>query len=68
MHLCHAEPLGISTLTGAHYFDQRDTALTLQTMWFHLSKAGMKLPNNGTNTLLLSVGVQAVRLTTASLL
>jgi lipid A 3-O-deacylase len=42
---------------GAHYFLGERTALTLQYRWFHLSNAGIKGPNNGTNTQVLFGGL-----------
>jgi lipid A 3-O-deacylase len=42
---------------GAHYFLGRRTALTVQYRWFHLSNAGIKEPNNGTNTQILLAGL-----------
>jgi lipid A 3-O-deacylase len=42
---------------GAHYFWREDTALTVQYRWFHLSNAGIKAPNNGTNTQLFFAGL-----------
>jgi lipid A 3-O-deacylase len=42
---------------GAHYFLRKNTALTLQYRWFHLSNAGIKLPNNGTNTQMFFAGL-----------
>jgi opacity protein-like surface antigen len=42
---------------GTHYFFRDDTALTVEYRWFHLSNAGMQLPNNGTNTQMFFAGV-----------
>ena len=42
---------------GTHYFLREATALTVQYRWFHLSNAGIKAPNNGTNTQLFFAGL-----------
>jgi opacity protein-like surface antigen len=42
---------------GAHYFLNDNRALTVQYRWFHLSNAGIKLPNSGTNTQMLFAGL-----------
>lgn len=41
---------------GAHYFFRDDMALTLQIRGVHLSNAQIKMPNNGTNSIVFMVG------------
>jgi lipid A 3-O-deacylase len=42
---------------GAHYFLREDMAVTLQYRWLHLSNAGIRRPNNGTNTQMFFIGI-----------
>jgi len=42
---------------GVHYFLSEDSAVTLQYRWFHLSNAGIRLPNNGTNMQMVVLGM-----------
>src|SRR5262249_24996831 len=42
---------------GVHYFLGTNRSLTLLYRWLHLSNAGMKLPNDGANTQMLSAGL-----------
>ena len=42
---------------GTHYFLSDRTALTVQYRWLHFSNAGIREPNNGTNTQMFHVGV-----------
>jgi opacity protein-like surface antigen len=41
---------------GTHYFFLDDMALTLQIRGIHLSNAQIKLPNNGTNSIVFMIG------------
>jgi opacity protein-like surface antigen len=42
---------------GAHWFLSERTAFTGEWRWFHLSNASIELPNHGTNTQVLLLGV-----------
>lgn len=42
---------------GTHYFYARDTAVTLEARWLHLSNGGLDSPNRGTNTVMLFGGL-----------
>lgn len=42
---------------GTYYFIRRNTALSLEYRWFHLSDAGITRSNNGVNTQMIQGGV-----------
>jgi lipid A 3-O-deacylase len=42
---------------GTHFFLREDTALTLEYRFFHLSNAGLNVPNTGLNTELVFAGL-----------
>ena len=42
---------------GAHYYISKNTALTLEGRWRHLSNAGIKHPNQGINTYFVLTGI-----------
>jgi len=43
--------------TGTHYFLTKNTALTIEHRWFHLSNAHTRHPNHGTNTEMFTLGM-----------
>jgi len=42
---------------GTHYYFSKNTALTLEGRWRHLSNAGIKHPNQGINTYFVLTGI-----------
>ena len=42
---------------GTHYFYAKETAITVEARWFHLSNGGLDSPNRGTNTVMLLAGL-----------